>query len=230
MALPFWAHLRQGARVLSVGPFYFGCWGHNTGHTLRDADGSVHRDIVLPQALRFTRLDAGYCDPTCSQAQGRALLHHVAGWTVLALWDRTVDTRFGSNSAFLVEGTHGFAEVCDQARAAFPLVWQRLHKVAGVLLADMLVGDQLTGCPEAVEAWLKEHPGWRVQSLDVSASLMSAMENKLPRTLGLLSLLRGIPIERNAHLVPGHMRARVVQVPSTQDVIKDVEQLGKLGG
>jgi hypothetical protein len=137
----------------------------------------------------------------------------------------------GSNSAFLVDGTHGFAEMCKQAEAAFPLVWQRLHKAAGVLLADMLVGDRLTGCPEAVEAWLHEHPGWIVKSLDVSSALWRTIEKAAQPAVSsaVVPWLSGVPVERNTHLLPEHICARVVLVPSMQDMIRDTEQLGKLG-
>lgn len=40
--------------------------------------------------------------------QGHAALHHKDGWTALCINDRSVDSRPGSHSAFLTEGTLTF--------------------------------------------------------------------------------------------------------------------------
>ena len=66
------------------------------------------------------------------QKQSLAQLHHVAGWTVLAMWDRTVDQRFGCNSAFVVRGERSFDEMKVLAEQHFPAVWKRINDAAPV--------------------------------------------------------------------------------------------------
>lgn len=127
---------------MSVGPLYFGCWG-GTGHFLSDARGHMARDIRREFPLHERRVDGAFCgDPALAeyqrdrthwrgdeehQPEGRARLHHIDGWTVLAFWDRSVDDRFGSNSAFLLPGILSATEAHAAAKAAFPAVWDRFR-------------------------------------------------------------------------------------------------------
>lgn len=113
---------------------YNGCWGY-IGHYTFDQHGDHTR---APAVLGS--LDAAYCPGVTwlkrsgykpslevprEQPEGLAALHHVAGWTVLSFWDRSVDGRLGSNSTFAAKGTHEFDEAVALARAAFPAVWKR---------------------------------------------------------------------------------------------------------
>lgn len=124
---------------------YFGYWYPGGGHMLCKPSGYSEREDTLPQELR--RLDGpfagdpakikGYYDgvhgkqtvphwDTNDQEQGLGRLHHVAGWTVLAFWDRSGDTRGSSNSAFLAEGELSFEEMRDLAQEHFPSIWTRI--------------------------------------------------------------------------------------------------------
>ncbi len=58
-------------------------------------------------------------------AQGLATLHHVAGWTALSFWDRSVDHRGASNSNFITHDVVSFDDMELRCRAAFPEVWSR---------------------------------------------------------------------------------------------------------
>jgi hypothetical protein len=64
--------------------------------------------------------------------QGQADLVFVDGWTVIAYWDRSQDTRGASNSAFAAEGRHSFAELLTAAKEQWPWVFER-QKFAVVL-------------------------------------------------------------------------------------------------
>lgn len=96
------------------------------GHHLHAPDGTkymVWDETITPLGAK---LDGGYCpDQKKGEPQGLATLTHDKGWTVLAFWDRSGDDRFGSNSAFLVEGIFTFEEMVEQAQAAFPSIWTR---------------------------------------------------------------------------------------------------------
>lgn len=126
---------------------YFGCVG-SPGHFLWESDSRWARvePRDWPASLRSPRmgpgamLDGRYApgcvpDPSLpawkrkptAQVDGAAALHHVDGWTVLASWDRSVDSRGGSNSVFVIRGTHDYEGACKLAEQAFPKVWERIR-------------------------------------------------------------------------------------------------------
>ena len=117
---------------------YFGCESKShIGHFLYvPGMRSAYRlENDLPEALRDWRLDGTFAPhlPDCKKrycecvrgVEGRATLQVVDGWTVLAFWDRSADSRGASNSAFLVRGVHEFEDAVRRARDAFPTVWER---------------------------------------------------------------------------------------------------------
>lgn len=73
----------------------------------------------------FDKIDGGFC-PQGPEKQGVATLTHINGQTVLAFWDRSGDSRFGSNSNFIEKGTLSFDEMLCSAKEKFPLVFERL--------------------------------------------------------------------------------------------------------
>lgn len=62
-------------------------------------------------------------DPT--QPQGLCKLHERDGWTCIAWWDRTRDTRPSSCSVFAAKGRHTFEEMCELLRQFYPNVAER---------------------------------------------------------------------------------------------------------
>jgi hypothetical protein len=118
--------------------FYFGCIGQ-AGHFLSDVwlgrvtdpkhhygcgpwesiDGKLAPYIGTEPRRGRSSYDNG------RQTQGLAALHHRDGWTALAFWDRTVDTRMGCNSNFFFKGTHSFEEMVELAKRYFPSIWKR---------------------------------------------------------------------------------------------------------
>ena len=124
------------------GPIYFGCWG-TVGHFMWTREGGwmhgigYHDEKKLPKALQPCKLDGvhapligkkEYPNHHLPEApQGQAAIVHVEGWTVLAFWDRSVDKRGASNSAFLLLGTLTFEDARDRSKEAFPEVWARFQ-------------------------------------------------------------------------------------------------------
>lgn len=111
--------------------FYFGCWDA-IGHFLRTPSGATVSTSKTPWG---NAVDGGLCpggrDPlgrvhTEAQREGMAALHHKDGWTALAFWDRSVDTRYGSNSAFLAEGTLTLPQMMTLACESFPGIMARV--------------------------------------------------------------------------------------------------------
>lgn len=101
------------------GPLYFGC--HRVpGHYLW-APG-----MRPASSSRLDFIDALFCPQ--NKQQGIANLVHLnldGPRTVLAFWDCSVDSRHGSNSAFILPGLLWFDAAVAAARAAFPEVWSR---------------------------------------------------------------------------------------------------------
>lgn len=135
--------------------FYFGSTGDGhflytpTGERLRRADAIA----TLPPefaggfgpgkapSARGVGPDQTLCpEKRAGQPQGVARLHHALApdgtpWTAIAFWDRTGDSRPGSNSAFLFEGTLTFEAACAAAFEHFPAVWRRMTARTPVTLA-----------------------------------------------------------------------------------------------
>lgn len=99
-------------------PLYFGCWG-GVGHYVRDCSGQM---VDRSDWLSF--LD-GKLTPE-DRTEGVARLHHFNGCTLLAFWDSSVDSRPGSNSAFLLPNPRlTFDRAVAAAKVAFPKIWER---------------------------------------------------------------------------------------------------------
>lgn len=106
-------------------PIYFGC-DDDTGHYFYGL-GMVGRTDTDARR-NFSWIDGVLCPPG-DQREGLANLVHGnldhQPWTILAFWDRSVDSRPGSNSVFILPGTLNFPLAIDAARLAFPAVWKR---------------------------------------------------------------------------------------------------------
>jgi hypothetical protein len=66
---------------------------------------------------------------------GLATITRHEGWTVLAMWDRSGDSRRGSNCAFVSRGEHTVSTMVAQCEKHFPEMWRRINKQATVKLA-----------------------------------------------------------------------------------------------
>lgn len=110
--------------------FYFGKLNRDDrgGHHLYriEPDGAfqtVDRPAI-PRWLWADMLDAKLT-PMTSTAQGACSIINRDRWTVFAWHDYTADTRGGSNSAFILEGTHTFATALAEARRRIPSILAR---------------------------------------------------------------------------------------------------------
>ncbi len=118
--------------VVTTEVLYFGCIG-DAGHYVHGTLSHGNYRKALPSSI-YPKIDSGFL-PREQQRQGQAQLCKLDGWTFITFWDRTVDTRPGSNSAFLAEGDFSFDEVCAFAADRFPLVWKRITDAFPVVLA-----------------------------------------------------------------------------------------------
>lgn len=106
---------------------YWGCReveraGHFVHAVTPTADGSRHSHDEWTRKLGRA-LDGGFAPKV--QRQGAAALAEVNGFTVLAWHDYTGDSRPGSNSAIVVEGSHTLAEMLELLAKNWPDVAAR---------------------------------------------------------------------------------------------------------
>lgn len=106
--------------------FYFGCWDR-PGHFLFLPNGWQAHGSNVPKDFpcRDGALDGGFLPPNLPQNEGRASLWHVSGWTILTFWDRSVDSRTGCCSAFVMRGDLTFEQAVATSRNVFPGIWKR---------------------------------------------------------------------------------------------------------
>lgn len=111
---------------MSRSMLFFGCW-ERPGHELRDQYGTIISGYDRGRSpFRPGQLDDTFAPRGVDQREDVTNVVHVHGWTVLAMWDRSVDTRGGCNAAFLDVGHHDEAEMWRRAHAAFPRIAARL--------------------------------------------------------------------------------------------------------
>ena len=120
--------------------YYFGCWDE-PGHYLHDPRGRVLRreqvgpfdvygQMGLPLDERFTPGPHPH-GGSGLQDESFVALTYVRGWTVMAMWDRSVDTRPGCNAAFIREGRLSEADMWALARQHYPRIVARLKAAQG---------------------------------------------------------------------------------------------------
>lgn len=117
--------------------YYFGCW-NQAGHYLHDPSGrvlsqekvgpfDVYGKTGLPLDGKFTPgPHPQYGTGGLLQDESFVALTYARGWTVMAMWDRSVDTRGGCNANFIAEGRLTEAEMWALARQHFPQIVERL--------------------------------------------------------------------------------------------------------
>lgn len=109
---------------------YFGCWGSDAGHYLHDDKGrSLHYDYKARRwpVIGTSKIDGSFA-PKGDTHHGAAKLWHTNGWTVLAFWDYSRDSRPGSNAAFIYRGTWDAEDLLNDARGV-PAFAQQLDPI-----------------------------------------------------------------------------------------------------
>lgn len=127
--------------------YYFGCESKaESGHYLFAPGMRSVNTKALPRdwPFEYGELDGKYA------AQGRrkdhegiARLVHVRGWTVLAMWDRSADSRHNSNAAFAARGEREYAEMVGLAATHFPAVWKRINDRKAVRPLDAVKDEKV---------------------------------------------------------------------------------------
>jgi hypothetical protein len=108
--------------------YYFGCVNDRDGHDMYNHHLRSNKEThyFLRNGPWGYEIDGGLC-PLINkrQVEGIADIHQKDGWTAIAFWDRTGDSRSNSNSAFIVEGEFEFGEMLAMAKKTFPQLFER---------------------------------------------------------------------------------------------------------
>lgn len=128
--------------IESIDVLFFGCW-RDLGHYWIDpgnvaTHGMRAAEDKLPEELRHGRIDGGFCPgspesledrrrdrKTRPEVEGEARLTHLAGWTVLGWWDRSVDKRGACNSNIVARGIHDYTTMLEIGKRRMPHVMAR---------------------------------------------------------------------------------------------------------
>lgn len=104
--------------------FFFGC-GREVGHYLFDRH---MRHIYQVGPWRGENLDGVYTPGRLESREDETAvrLTQVDGWTLIGMWDRSVDRRPNSNATFLAPGLLAASSMWDIAKVAFPSIVARL--------------------------------------------------------------------------------------------------------
>lgn len=124
--------------------YFFGVWSTDSkrptsvGHYLYSPSGNVYADErkQLPEWLWDGTLDGGF-QVNAEERYRRAEPERTPrltvkdGWTILAYWDRSGDSRGASNASFIAQGTHTEGEMLGLARLHFPHLVKRMGLESG---------------------------------------------------------------------------------------------------
>jgi hypothetical protein len=110
----------EGVEVL-----YFGCY-RVPGHCLYSKVTPNMRYEATPWG---NSLDSGLLTDDYygadTEPTGKVVVRHKDGWTAIAFWDRSGDSRPGSNTAFLAKADMTGEELLALARVQWPEVFDR---------------------------------------------------------------------------------------------------------
>jgi len=109
--------------------YYYGVIDNDhLGHYLYEPGSIMTVDYTIQPWLE--QVDCGLCPKNADgQVQGLAALHHKDGWTALAMWDRTGDSRANSCSVILCDEEKMFQEMASLFVEHFATVATRIGSI-----------------------------------------------------------------------------------------------------
>jgi hypothetical protein len=154
--------------------YFFGVLaGRKTGHDLWDVTRKYAKESALPASL--FPLDMAWPHPrhlsaeevrydlsarNIDETNGRARIHFVSGWTVIAWWDQSADRRPLSNANFLMLGRHRWNQAIDLARRSFPAELARMEAAYAIELVgpDLAEDEDEATADKHLAAFHALHP------------------------------------------------------------------------
>lgn len=123
--------------------YYLGCWDE-AGHYLHDPTGKSHYYSIGPFTLAL--LDGGPFMPQKAtltypalEDERNSMLTWSEGWTVLSMWDRSVDARPGSHATFVARGKYLEGAMWGLIKLHFPKIAQRLKPKHPVYFPEPII-------------------------------------------------------------------------------------------
>lgn len=115
---------------------YFGPWDHSGHQFFYETGAKVYSEERKQLPWQAHEID-GVLQPGCPRPddrlqrygpriEGEALLHHKDGWTALAFWDSSVDTRPGCTSTYIANGIFTFDEMVKLSSTRFADRWNKM--------------------------------------------------------------------------------------------------------
>lgn len=114
-------------REIKIGEvFYFGNWssGIASGHHLHDTSGRCWTSPQTFMPWSLADLD-NLLSRDSEQCEGKAIIKYKNGWSAVAFWDRSGDSRHGSSSVFISKGAWKFEQILEDARKFYPQIFKR---------------------------------------------------------------------------------------------------------
>lgn len=108
---------------------FHGCWDR-PGHFLHNQIGYQVRRGEYKLPFRDTVLDGTFAPPFANEPEEQMALTYLHNWSILSMWDRTIDTRMGSNATFLMPGIHDKDFMWQTAEREYPGIVTRLKAYA----------------------------------------------------------------------------------------------------
>lgn len=110
--------------------YFFGCWNGSVGHYMHTpGGGTVYEKTATPWGFSVDSSLAPRGPNSTrdrrEEIEGHAALHYKEGWTALAWWDRSVDTRGACNAGLYAKGRFDEADMLELGRRYFPKIMSR---------------------------------------------------------------------------------------------------------
>lgn len=112
---------------------YFGCI-KDPGHYLYDKNGRKLLASSIRELPFYENLLDGGLLKNVPSTEGYGTLNVIRGWTIFSFWDRSVDSRQGSNSAALYHSVVDYCEMRKLMREHLPWLHERVSSKFNIVL------------------------------------------------------------------------------------------------
>lgn len=99
------------------------------GHFLYYPNGQQANEVRIKLPFKLHIVDGGLLEQVSGQVHGKCQISYINGWTILGMWDRSLDSRGNSSSSFLFRGIHQLDDAIKLAIEHYPEIWERIKPV-----------------------------------------------------------------------------------------------------
>ena len=107
-----------------VALYFFGCWDRPGLYWRSNSGAELTYDGPVGWPFGH-EIDGRFC---CigPEVQGKAWLWHSKGWSIVSMWDRSVDKRGACNASFVAPEPLTFDQMMSMARERYPEFFKRI--------------------------------------------------------------------------------------------------------